>query len=94
MLTIFADNTMILGSIAADRQDAAVATSSITRGFERLAARLMRAVVPVRVVAHAYCANHPASSCPRMNSKRWQLGLSGKSSLGQGQPVGSGINAG
>lgn len=94
MFTIFADNTMILGSIAADRQNAAVATSTIMRGLERLAARLMRAVVPVRVVAHVYCAPTPASSCRRSHSKRWQLGLSGKSSLGQGQPVGSGIFAG
>ena len=54
MLTIFADNTMILGSIA-DRQDMpVVATSTITRGLERLAVRVLRAVVPV-VGVYAQC---------------------------------------
>lgn len=93
MLTIFADNTMILGSIA-DRQDAqVVTTSTIMRGIARLAARLLRAVEPVVVgVTHAYCVPCPATSCPSFaNTKRWQLDLSGlKKPLGQGSPVGSG----
>ncbi len=42
MLTIFADNTMILGTIA-DRQDMpVVTTSTILRGIDRLAVRVLR----------------------------------------------------
>lgn len=95
MLTIIADNTMNSGSIA-DRQDANVVTTSmICRGLERLAARLVRVVVPVVVGAHAYCAPCPAASCQSFTGlKRWQLGLGGKQlrlmPQGHGSPAGSG----
>lgn len=93
MLTIFADNTMNLGSIA-DRQDAnVVTTSTIIGGLERLAAYLMRALVPVGGrMARVHCAAIPATSCRSFeHSKPWQLGLVGmKKPLGHGQPVGSG----
>lgn len=95
MLTIIADNTMNSGSIA-DRQDAiVVTTSTICRGIERLAAHLVRVVVPVVVGAHAYCAPCPATSCQSFTGlKRWQLGLGGKQlwlmPQGHGSPMGSG----
>ncbi len=91
MLTIIADNTMTSGTIT-DRQDMPVVTAStILRGIERLAVRVLRVVVPVGAVgAHAYCAP-AAASCPSFAmSKHWQLGLGGKKPLGSGQPVGSG----
>jgi hypothetical protein len=96
MLTIFADNTMILGTIY-DRQDMpVVTTSTILRGIERLAVRVLRAVVPVvAVYAHVNCAARAAASCPSFSTlKHWQLGLGGKRlqvvPLGSGRPVGSG----
>lgn len=93
MVTIFADNTMILGSIA-DRQDAPVViASTVMRGVARLAAYLLRVVEPVVAgLTHFYCVPCPAPSCPSfVNTKRWQLGLGSlKRLLGQGSPVGSG----
>lgn len=91
MLTIIADNTMISGTIT-DRQDMpVVTTSTILRGIECLAVRVLRALVPVNAVyAHAYCAPAAASCQSFIASKHWQLGLGGKKPLGQGLPVGSG----
>lgn len=94
MLTIFADNTMILGSIA-DRQDMpVVATSTITRGLERLAVHVLRAVVPVvGVYVHVRCAAPAAASCQSFSSiKRWQPSLGGNMPLGTGLPVGTGLH--
>lgn len=105
MLTNIADNTMILGSIADRQDDAVVTTSTIMRGIERLAVRILRAVVPVVAApAHMYCAVRAAASCQSFSkSKRWQQGpgqqgLGGKRPqvmpevlpLGTGLPVGSG----
>ncbi len=92
MLTYIADNTMILGTIA-DRQDMpVVTTSTILRGIERLAARVLRAVVPVVAApAHANCVARKAASCQSFaNSKPWLLGLRGTKPLGHGLPMGSG----
>ena len=100
MLTNIADNTMILGSIADRQDDAVVTTSTIMRGIERLAAQVLRAVVPVVAApAHMYCAVRAAVGCQSFSkSKRWQLSLGGKRPqvmpevlpLGTGLPVGSG----
>jgi len=99
MRTYFADNTMILGSIN-DRQDMnVVATSTILRGLECLALRVLRYVMaPVAVVpVHAPCAARAAASCRGFKPmKHWQFGLSGMNpsiiSLGTGLPVGSDLH--
>lgn len=92
MLTIFADNTMILGTINDRQDDAVVIASTWMRELERLAVRVLRVVVPVVAIpAHAYCAGRAAASCQGFDhSKRWQRGLSGKKPLGNGLPMGSG----
>ena len=93
MLTIINDNTMILDTIN-DRQDTNfVATSMILRGLERLAAHLMRAVVPVvAVCTYPVGTARVAESSQRSFSDAcWQPGLGSLKQLpGVGQPVGSG----
>jgi len=96
MLSIFTDNTMISGSIQ-DRLDMTFVTTSVIRGSERLAERILRAAVAPVVADYVYVVCSPAKGCQSFMKpvKHWLPGISGLNPriclLANGQPVGSGI---
>lgn len=90
MLSIFTDNTMISGSIQ-DRLDVTFVTTSVIRGSQRLAERVLRAAIVPVVAVYAYVVCSPAIGCQHFMKpmKRWLPGMGGLNPLAVGQPVGS-----
>lgn len=90
MLSNYTDNTMISGSIQ-DRLDMTFVTTSVIRGLERLAERILRAAVAPVVAVYAYVVCPDAEGCQSFMKpmKHWLPGISGINPLAIGHPEAS-----